>query len=401
MRALAGVRVLDLSRVLAGPICAQTLGDLGADVIKIENVGGGDDTRTMGTPVHANDTSFFNAVNRNKKSIALDLASEEGQKIARELAEQADVIVENFKLGGAAKFGLDYETLSKKNPKLIYCSVSGYGRESDFKHRLGYDLVIQAQSGLMMLNGEPGQDPLRAPVAIVDLVTGHHAAQACLAALFARERTGKGQAIDICLLDCGLALLSYYANNSLWLGKNPDRYGNSNPFVAPYGIFKASDGFVIMAIANNGQFKRLCEDVFEAPELVTDPRFASNTDRANNREALVEAMQPYLNKFTRLELCTKMEENKLPGGEVRSVLEALQSAEATSRGMVHTLQHPEAGEISLIGSPLRLSESGVEPVNRPPSLGENSVEVLKSLGKSDAEIEALLASGVAEQLNRS
>ena len=397
MRALAGIRVLDLSRVLAGPICAQTLGDFGAEVIKIENVGGGDDTRTMGVPVHGNDTSFFNAVNRNKKSVALDLTTEEGQKIAADLAATCDVVIENFKLGGAAKFGLDYETLQKRNEKLIYCSVSGYGREGEFNHRLGYDLVVQGEAGLMFANGEASQDPLRFGLAIVDLDTGHHAAQACLAALFARERTGEGQAIDICLFDCGLALLAYHANNSMWLDKEPPRLGNSNPYVAPYGLFKVSDGFVILAIANNGQFRRLVADILKAPELNEDPRFTTNPLRAKNMDALHAVMQPFMDRFTRAELCDALVAQKLPGGEVRTVLEALRSAEATARGMVHTVEHPHAGDVSLVGSPIRLSKSGMEGVNRPPSLGENSTEVLRSLGCDEAQITDFLARGIIEE----
>lgn len=396
MRALAGIRVLDLSRVLAGPICAQTLGDFGAEVIKIENVGGGDDTRTMGAPVHANDTSFFNAVNRNKKSISLDLTTPEGQKIAADLAATCDVVIENFKLGGAAKFGLDYETLSKKNDKLIYCSISGYGRDGEFNHRLGYDILIQGEAGLMYANGEASQEPLRFGLAIVDLVTGHQAGQACLAALFARERTGEGQAIDICLFDTGLALLAYHANNSMWLDKEPPRLGNSNPYVAPYGLFKVSDGYVILAIANDRQYRRLVTDVLGAPELVEDPRFAINQKRAENAEVLEAALQPHMNKFTRAKLCEALVEHKLPGGEVRTVLEALHSAEAAARGMIHKVQHPHAGEISLVGSPVRLSKSGMEGVNRPPSLGENSVEVLKSLKLADAEIQGLIDRGIVQ-----
>ncbi|MEH6497528.1 MAG: CoA transferase [Pseudomonas marincola] len=397
MRALDGIRVLDLSRVFAGPICAQALGDLGAEVIKIENIKTGDDTRAMGVPVHANDTSFFLSVNRNKESIALDLNTKEGQKIAAEIAATCDVIIENFKLGGVEKFGLDYKTLSKNNEKLVYCSISGYGRESDFKHKLGYDLVVQAESGLMSLNGVEGQDPLRSGVAIVDLTTGNHAAQAVLAALFARERTGKGQSIDISLFDCGLSLLSYYGNNTMWVGENPKRYGNKNPFVAPYGMYDVKDGAIILACANDGQFKRLCEKLLKCPELVHDPRFAKNSDRAANATAMMAVLQPLMNAFTRKEFCEGMMANNIPGGEVRTILEAVNSDEAKSRGMVQKVMHPEAGEISLISSPLRLSESGVDPVRRPPSLGEHSREVLRRvLGKTESEIQTLIDQKILE-----
>ncbi|OUR76944.1 hypothetical protein A9Q83_11985 [Alphaproteobacteria bacterium 46_93_T64] len=398
MRALEGTRVLDLSRVFAGPVCAQALGDLGAEVIKIENIKIGDDTRGMGVPVHGNDTSFFLSVNRNKESIALDLNSEEGRKIALEIAATCDVVIENFKQGGVEKFGLDYKSLSKENPGLVYCSISGYGRESDFSHRLGYDLVIQAEAGLMSLNGEEGQDPLRNSIAIVDLTTGNHAAQAVLAALFARERTGKGQYIDMCLFDCGLSLLSYYGNNTMWQGENPKRLGNSNPFVAPYGLFEVKDGAIILACANDGQFKRLCEKVLDCSELVTDPRFAKNSDRAANRDAMMEFLQPRMNKFTRKEFCDAMMANNIPGGEVRTLLEALHSDEAKSRGMIQKVMHPEAGEVNLISSPLRLSDSGIEPINRPPSLGENSRDILKRiLEKSEAEIQSLIDQGIVEE----
>ncbi|MGE0233373.1 MAG: CaiB/BaiF CoA transferase family protein [Flavobacteriaceae bacterium] len=397
MYALEGIRVLDLSRVLAGPICGQILGDLGAEVIKVENPGKGDDTRGWGVPIGGGDTSYYYSANRNKESVAIDLASEEGQRLCAELAMQADVVIENFKLGGAARFGLDYETLSARKPALVYCSISGYGREGPFAARLGYDALIQAETGLMSVNGVEGEPPMKVGVAIADISTGYYAAHAVLAALFARERSGRGQFIDLSLFDCGLSLLSFVANSSLLTGNEPARFGNDHPFVVPYGVFNVADGPIIIAVGNDRQFQRLCEKVLGCPELASDPRFIKNADRCANRQALFPLLQPYLDRFNRADLAGKLSENGIPGGEVRSVLEAVRSAEARARHMVHEVQHPQAGPVSLLGSPLRLSDSGLRPVSRPPQLGEHSRQVLsRVLSMSDAAIDALIGKGVVQ-----
>src|SRR5690554_1971679 len=278
IRPLAGVRVLDLSRVMAGPLCAMALGDLGADVIKVEHPGRGDDTRDWGVRVGSRNTSYFNSANRNKRSVCLDLQSDEGRALALDLAAKSDVVIQNFKQGGAEKLGLGYDDIKAVNPGVVYCSISGYSVLSPESSRPGYDLVIQGETGIMAMNGEEGQGPLKFGVAAVDMFTGMHAAQAILAVLYERVTTGVGRHIQMALYDNGLAITSYYGLAAQLAGQDPDKFGNSHPAIVPYGVYDAKDGPVVIAVGNNTQFQRFCEKVILRPDLAADPRFEKNTD---------------------------------------------------------------------------------------------------------------------------
>ena len=279
---LDGVRVLDLSRVFAGPLCGQVLADFGADVIKVEHPGRGDDTRDWGMRIGKTETTYYNSMNRNKRSITVDLQTPEGVKIIRDLLPQCDVVIQNFKTGGAEKLGLGYEQLKAIKPDLIYCSVAGYDSSGPEAKRPGYDLVIQGEAGLMALNGEASQPPLKFGVAAVDMMTGMYAAQAVLAALFRRSKTGQGRHIEMALYDCGLMITGYYGLDAMLLGHDPQRYGNAHPSIVPYGVFEAADGPLVITVGNNGQFQQLCA-VLGAPDMATDPRFATNMQRIAHR----------------------------------------------------------------------------------------------------------------------
>ncbi len=285
-RPLAGIKVLDFSRVLAGPWCAMVLADLGAEVIKIEHPRRGDDTRDWGLRVGDTETTYFNSVNRSKRSICVDLQTQAGRRIARELAAQADVVVHNFKAGGAEKLGLGYDALAALNPRLVHCAISGYDRSGPEAGRPGYDLVVQGEAGLMALNGEAGRPPLKFGVAVADLFTGMYSAQAILAALYERHATGRGRRIEMALFDCGLMVTSYYGLEALLMGEDPPRYGNAHPSIVPYGVFDAADGPIVITVGNNPQFARFC-DVIGRPELAADARFATNIARSANRAALL------------------------------------------------------------------------------------------------------------------
>lgn len=376
--ALEGVRVLDLSRVLAGPWCAMVLGDLGADVIKVENPGGGDDTRRWGPPYAGGESAYYLCANRNKKSLVADFKNEESLALLRELADKADVVVENFKLGGLKKYGLDYETLSSSNPGLVYCSISGYGRTGKRAAEPGYDFVIQAEGGLMSITGDPEGEPQKVGVAIADLFTGASAAQAVLGALFSRFRTGKGQHIDMALLDCQLAMLSNVGSSYLVTGESAKRYGNSHATVVPYQAMEASDGHFVIAIGNDRQFATLCREVLGRPDLAADERFAGNPGRIVNREALLVELSAAFRTRPRDHWITAMRQHTLPVGPIRGIDEALSAPEALERGMVVTVDHPTAGELKLAGSPLKLSGTPVVDPSPPPLLGQHTAELLMS-----------------------
>lgn len=364
---LAGVRVLDLSRILAGPWCAQVLGDLGADVIKVEHPGRGDDTRDWGLRTGATTTSYFDAVNRNKRSIGIDLGTPDGLARVRELAREADVVVQNFKTGGAEKLGLGYEDLSKENPRLIYCSIAGYGPGPEAE-RPGYDLLVQGEAGLMALNGEAERPPLKFGVAAVDLFTGQYAAQAVLAALYRRERTGRGGRVDLALFDCGLALTSYYGLEALVQEKDPPRYGNAHPSIVPYGVFEAADGPIVVTVGNNAQFERFCNVVIERPDLATDPRFATNLDRARNRAALLPELRAELLRRSRADLLRALGEAGIPAGEVLGLLQSLTSDRAAVAGMVE--RHGDEGATPrwVLAPPYRVDGRRIPVRSLPPDL---------------------------------
>ncbi len=394
-RPLAGVRVLDLSRVLAGPLCGQVLGDLGADVIKVEHPDRGDDTRDWGLRVGATETAYFNSVNRSKRSIGVDLAKPEGQQLARELALRSDVVLQNFKFGGIEKMGLGYEQLRAGHPGLIYCSISGYNRSGPEAARPGYDLVVQGEAGLMALNGEAGRPPLKFGVAVVDMFTGMYAAQAVLAALFERTRTGQGRHIEMALFDCGLTISAYYGLEALLMGEDPPRYGNAHPSIVPYGVFDAADGPVVITVGNNTQFERFCREVIERPDLADDERFRNNLGRSANRAELVPQLNAEIARRKRSDLLDRLRRCGIPCGEVLGLHEALTSGRAVEGGLVTTQPHPQAGSAHVLAPPYRFD--GVRsPVHRPPpQLGADTVSVLtEELGLSEAQLAALRADGV-------
>ncbi|MEW9585778.1 CaiB/BaiF CoA transferase family protein [Paraburkholderia sp. DGU8] len=392
---LAGVRILDLSRVLAGPWCAMVLGDLGAEVIKVEHPKRGDDTRDWGLRVGTTETAYFNSVNRNKRSVCLDLQTSEGQQIARELAQQCDVVIQNFKFGGAEKLGLGYEQLKESRDDLIYCSISGYDRRGPEAARPGYDIVLQGEAGLMALNGEANQPPLKFGVAAVDLFTGMYAAQAVLAALFERQKTGKGRHVEMALFDCGLMITSYYGLESMIMGEDPPRYGNAHPSIVPYGVYDAEDGQVVIAVGNNRQYERFCREVIERPDLVDDDRFRTNIVRAANRHVLVPELKREIGSRTRGLLLERLAQANIPCGEVHGLHEALTSRRAAEAGLVTTYEHPEAGTTHVLAPPYRFDGERLPVRNAPPQLGEGTSDVLQSLlGLSSARVSQLKTDGV-------
>lgn len=392
---LAGVRVLDLSRVLAGPLCAQVLGDFGAEVIKIEHPRRGDDTRDWGLRVGQTETAYFNSMNRNKRSVTVDLASAEGQALVLELAKQCDVVVQNFKFGGAEKMGLGYEQLKAVRPDVVYCSVSGYDRHGEEATRPGYDLVIQGEAGLMAINGEATQPPLKFGVAAVDMFTGMYAAQAILAALFERQRTGRGRHVEMALFDCGLMISAYYGLEALLLQKDPPRYGNAHPSIVPYGVFDAQDGPLIVAVGNNAQFERFCNDVIERPDVLADERYKTNLVRGQNRDTLVPLLLAEMRARPRRQLLERMSAVGIPCGEVLGLHEALTSPRAQAAGLVTRQPHPVAGSMDVMAPPYRMDGERLPVRLPPPVLGEGTREVLTGLlGYDEDRLAALAAHGV-------
>jgi crotonobetainyl-CoA:carnitine CoA-transferase CaiB-like acyl-CoA transferase len=392
---LAGVRVLDLSRVLAGPWCAMVLGDLGAEVIKVEHPQRGDDTRDWGMRVGATETAYFNSVNRNKRSVCLDLKTPEGQQIARDLIRKSDVVIQNFKFGDIERLGLGYEQMKEEQPGLIYCSITGYDRTGPEAARPGYDLVIQGEAGLMALNGEPTQPPLKFGVAAVDMMTGMYAAQGVLAALYDREKTGLGRHIGMALFDCGLMITAYYGLEALLRGNDPPRYGNAHPSIMPYGVYEAEDGPLVIAVGNNSQYLRFCTEVIERPDLAADERFKTNLERTRHREELVPQLRQAVAGRKRKELLERMSKVGIPCGEVAGLYEAMTSTRATDAGLVKKMPHPVAGSVDVMASPYRFDGERLPVRSAPPTLGEGTKEVLADLlGLSDDTLKGLKERGV-------
>jgi len=409
--ALGHIKVLDISRVLAGPWCTQMLADLGADVVKVERPGVGDDTRHWGPPFlkdgQGRDTdqaSYFTACNRNKRSITIDMAKPEGQRLIRQMAAQSDVLVENFKVGGLQQYGLDYGSLKDLNPRLIYCSVTGFGQDGPYAERAGYDLMIQAMSGMMSITGRaddvPGGGPQRVGVALTDIFTGVYACSAILAALEVRHRTGQGQYIDMALLDVGMAILGNQAAGYLNTGKVPQRQGNSHPSLAPYQDFQTLDGAMLLAIGNDGQFARFCQAAAH-PEWATDPRFASNRLRVSNREALVALMQAVTRTRSTATWIALLEDKAVPCGPINDIGQAFDDVQVQARALVVNQPLAPAASaktivesIATVASPLRLMMTPPVLRRAPPVLGEHTEEVLAELGLDEPAIAALRASGV-------
>lgn len=409
--ALAGIKVLDLSRVLAGPWATQMLADLGADVIKVERPEAGDDTRHWGPPFlkdeHGNDTreaSYFTACNRNKRSITVDMAHPEGQALLRKMAAEADVVVENFKVRGLKQYGLDYDSLKTLNPRLIYCSITGFGQEGPYAERAGYDLMVQAMCGLMSITGhaddQPGGGPLKVGVAVIDVFTGLYASNAILAAINARDNartgTGQGQYIDMALLDVGMAVLANQAAGFLATGKAPGRAGNIHPSLAPYQDFRSSDGNVLLAIGNDGQFARFCAAAGK-PEWAQDSRFATNTARVQNRPALLALMEPLMRTRTTAEWIALLEDKAVPCGPINTIAQAFDDPQVQARGIRKALPRDAddgIAQIATVASPMRLSATPVSYRNAPPALGQHTQQVLQELGLSPEEITALQSAKV-------
>lgn len=382
MYPLDGIKVLDLSRVLAGPTAAQTLADLGAEVWKIEVPGKGDDTRGWRPPEIGGESTYFMAANRSKKSVTVDFKSEEGLANVLALAAEADVVVENFRLGALDRMGLGYEAISKINPRIIYCSVSGYGRTGPRAAEPGYDFVIQAESGLMSITGEPDGQPMKLGVAITDLVAGMNAVQGILAALIARERTGRGQHVDISLFDCAVAALANVATGHLQTGCGFQRMGNAHPTVVPYQIFDTADGSLVLAVGNDGQFRNLCTKVIDRPQLADDPRYVTNYDRVVNRTSLIPALAEAFATQTTAHWIASLKAAGVPSGQVRTVEQVFDAPEIEARNVIVEVPDAKHGTLRLVASPLRLSDTPPRHPVAPPRLGEHTEEVLGAYAKA-------------------
>lgn len=390
---LAGVTVLDLSRVMAGPWCTQTLADLGADVWKVESLRTGDDTRTWTQPDLGGESTYFMSANRSKRSIAVNLKDRDGQTIVRALAAKADVLVENFRRGTMERFGLGYEALAAANPGLVYCAISGYGRTGPRAEEAGYDFAIQAESGLMAITGEPEGAPVKLGVAVADIITGMNAVQAILAAMIARQRSGRGQLIDLSLLDSAVALLANIAQGSLATGRSPGRFGNAHATVVPYQTFESADGTFVLAVGNDLQFRTLCT-VIGRGDLAADPRFTTNDLRVRHRVALAESLAAVFRTDSTDAWLARFRKAGVPAGAVREVLDVLASPEISARGMIAEVPDAVHGTLRTMTSPLHLRGTPPVPPRAPPRLGEHTAEVLASvLGLSDAEIAALRERG--------
>ena len=397
--ALAGVKVVDLSRILAGPWATQMLADFGAEVIKIERPGQGDDTRTWGPPFFTQSNgepvaAYFHSANRGKRSLAVDITQAEGQQLIYDLVREADVLVENFKVGGLKKYGLDYTSLQAINPGLVYCSITGFGQDGPYKDRPGYDFMIQAMGGLMSITGEPDGTPMKVGVALADILTGLYAANAIQAALHYRQRTGHGQHIDLALLDVQVACLANQGMNYLSSGKVPERLGNAHPNIVPYQAFATEDGFVILAVGNDTQFQRFCE-LAGCPELAQDERYASNQNRVRHRDSLVPMVEARMRERSSDWWLTELAAAKVPCGPINTLDQVFADAQVQHRGMQLALHDAAQGEIPSIANPIKFSASPVQYDRPGPVLGGDTRTVLQQeLGLSDEQLAGLVERGV-------
>lgn len=395
MQALDGLKVLDLSRVLAGPWCSQTLADFGADVWKIEEPGAGDDTRSWMPPEIDGESTYFLCCNRSKRSIAIDLRQAEGQRIVRAMAAQADVVIENFRKGALERYGLGYEDLRALNPRLIYCSISGYGRTGARADEAGYDFAIQAESGLMAITGAVDGEPMKLGVAISDLLAGMNAVQGILMALLSRDRTGEGQLIDIALLDSSVAALANIASGHLATGQTPSRYGNAHASVAPYQVFASRDGNFVLAVGNDRQFKALCELVLARPDWAADPRFATSKARATNRADLIPLLAETFSREATNHWIEALKGAGVPAGRVRSVPEVFADPAIAERGLVAVVDDARHGRLRLPASPIALRGTPPRRSAAPPRLGEHTDTLLREiLAADDASIARWREDGV-------
>jgi crotonobetainyl-CoA:carnitine CoA-transferase CaiB-like acyl-CoA transferase len=402
---LGHVRVLELSRVLAGPWAAQTLADLGASVIKVEKPGAGDDTRSYAPPYAANrdgsqssESAYFLSTNRGKRSVTIDFIHPEGQKLVQALAAKSDVVIENFKVDGLAKYGLDYPSMQPLNPGLIYCSITGFGQTGPYRHKPGYDFMIQGIGGLMSITGEPDQrpggGPMKVGVAVADIFTGLYAAIAILGALAHRDRTGGGQYIDLALLDTQVAVLANQAMNYLVTGVAPQRLGNAHPNIVPYQVFVASDGHIIVAVGNENQFARMCE-VIGRSELASDARFATNASRVNNRDELIAILQGIFAARTMRDWLESLERAGVPCGPINTVADVFADPQVQARGLKLDLPHPSIGLVPSVANPIKYSATPISYSSAPPMLGADTDEILREMiGVPPEEIARLRKAGI-------
>jgi crotonobetainyl-CoA:carnitine CoA-transferase CaiB-like acyl-CoA transferase len=400
MGALSHIRVLDLSRVLAGPWCTQNLADLGADVIKVERPGVGDDTRHWGPPFVKNpegqdteETAYFICINRNKRSITVDISKPEGQEIIHQLAKESDVVIENYKVGDLGKYGLDYESLKKVKSDLIYCSITGFGQNGPYAHRPGYDFIIQGMGGFMSVTGEaddfPGASPQKAGVAIADIFTGMYATTAILAAVVHRDQTGQGQYIDMALLDTQIAVMANISSAYLCTNKVPSRWGNASPIIVPYQTFPTLDGWIIVAVGNDSQFKHFVTAGGEA-HLAENPLYINNPVRVEHRKSLILLLEAMTRRKTKAEWINLLEEANVPCGPINNLEEVFDNEQVKARGIKIHVPHPTAGTMKLVASPMRLSETPVEVRMAPPTLGQHTNEILQERLNLDAQAIAIL-----------
>ena len=395
---LSHIRVLDLSRVLAGPWAGQNMADLGAEVIKIERPGAGDDSRAFGPPWvkdragrDTSDSAYFTSANRGKKSVTVNIASADGQALVRELSRASDVLIENYKHGDLERYGLGYGALRELNPRLIYCSVTGFGQTGPYRERPGYDFMIQGMGGMMSITGEPDGEPQRAGVPIADIITGMYASIAICAALAHRERTGIGQHLDLALLDSQIALLAYQNTNYFATGVPPKRIGNLHPNIVPYQPFRAADGELILACGNDNLYRKFCEAA-GCPQLAADPRFATNGKRVENRAELTRLLSEVFAKRSKREWLEVLEAAGVPNGPINDIAQVFEEPQVKARGVRIELEHPAAGALPMVASPMRFSATPPDYKRAPPVLGQHTAEVLREvLGKSEAEIEKLRA----------
>ncbi|SNC64784.1 Crotonobetainyl-CoA:carnitine CoA-transferase CaiB [Marinobacter sp. es.048] len=381
---LEGIRIIDLSRILAGPWCSQHLADLGAEVIKVEHPERGDDTRGWGPPYlnGTHEAAYYLSANRGKRSIAVDIAQPEGQALIRELVATSDVVLENFKVGGLKRYGLDYESLKQIKPDLVYCSITGFGQNGPYSKRAGYDFLLQGMGGLMDITGnpddEPGGGPMKVGVAVVDLFTGMYAATSILSALMGRNRTGEGTWIDLALMDVQVSMLANQALNFLTSGKSPQRLGNSHPNIVPYQAFATADGHIILAVGNDSQFQRFCK-VAGVPVLASDERFATNRSRVLNRAVLIPQIERLIRGHPSQFWLNALERQGVPCGPINSVEQVFADPQVQHRGMQMKMTHVEAGEMSLVSNPVRFNDASLNADQPPPKLGEHTRSVLSQL----------------------
>jgi formyl-CoA transferase len=389
MRPLEGLRVVDLTRVLSGPYCTMQLGDLGAEVVKVERPGEGDDTRAFAPPYQGDQAAYFLSVNRNKKSITLDMKCERGKEVLWRLIEVSDVLVENFRPGAMDRLGLGYEAVKARRPAMVYCSISGFGDSGIQKDRPGYDVIVQGEAGVMDITGPRDGPPHKVGVAVADLVSGLNASQGILAALFARQSTGLGQHVRVSMYESVAALLTFNASIYFATGNSPRRRGNEHPTIVPYETFEAADGWLNLGVANDDLWQRFC-GAAERQDLKTDPRFAKASDRVRNREVLVPLVKSIIKQHSRDEWLKRLDKAGVPSGAIRTVGEVCESEVLKARGMVAEMQHPSAGTVKAIKSPLHLSQTSLDAYAAPPRLGEHTREVLTGiLGYSASDFDQL------------